>query len=64
MSSYYTNFANLSNKVNFCYYYKRELFYFNIFFYLLMNVLVILKNSCLYINKLFYLKAFGTECVP
>ena len=32
------------------------------FFYLLMNVLIILKSIFLYIKNLFYLEGFGTEC--
>ena len=34
------------------------------FFYLLMNVQIILRMIILYIKSLFYLKGFGTECVP
>ena len=34
------------------------------FFYLLMNVPIILRTIFLYIKNLFYLKGFGTECAP
>ena len=34
------------------------------FFYLLMNVLIILKTIFLYVKNLFYLKGFGIEGGP
>ena len=49
----------LPNKVFFYYHYKSELFYFERFFYLLINVLVILKTTFLYIKNLFYRKVLA-----
>ena len=46
------------------YHYKNDLFYFKRFFYLLINVLIILKAIFVYIKDLLYLKDFGTECAP
>ena len=43
---------------------QSDLFCFKRFFYLLMNVLIILKTIFVYIKYLFYLKGFGTECAP
>ena len=46
----------------FYYYYKSESFCLKRFFYLLINVVIVLKTIILYIKKLLYLKSFGTEC--